>query len=74
MALYSMRRGKELDNDPEYQKRLKDPAWAEKIKSTTATSLNEALPTSARNAVLLFILAILSIVFNRYGTRGSGDC
>ncbi|WP_321447269.1 anaerobic C4-dicarboxylate transporter [uncultured Cohaesibacter sp.] len=63
MALYSMRRGKELNEDPEYQRRLQDPAWAERIKSTTATSLNEALPASARNAVLLFILAILTIVF-----------
>ena len=62
MALYSMRRGKELADDPQYQQRLNDPAWAERIKSTTATSLNETLPAKARNAVLLFVAAILCIV------------
>ena len=63
MALYSMRRGKELDDDPEYQARLKDPEFKARIESTTATTLNEKLPTSARNAVLLFILSLLTIVF-----------
>ncbi|HAS7891861.1 TPA: hypothetical protein I7562_16780 [Vibrio cholerae] len=44
MSLYSLRRGKELDNDPEYQARLQDPVWREKILNTTATSLDETLP------------------------------
>ncbi|PLW78977.1 anaerobic C4-dicarboxylate transporter [Cohaesibacter celericrescens] len=63
MALYSMRRGKELADDPAYQERLKDPEWRAKIESTTATSLDEVLPSKARNSVLLFILAIATIVF-----------
>ncbi|EGQ8555254.1 anaerobic C4-dicarboxylate transporter [Vibrio cholerae] len=62
MSLYSLRRGKELDNDPEYQARLQDPVWREKILNTTATSLDETLPASARNSVLLFISSILVIV------------
>lgn len=62
MSLYSMKRGKELDDDPEYQERLKDPIWREKILNTTATSLDEHLPTAARNSVLLFILSIITIV------------
>ncbi len=62
MSLYSMRRGLELENDPEYQQRLKDPIWAERIKDTTATTLDEKLPASARNAVLLFLLALVVIV------------
>ncbi|GAB7220346.1 anaerobic C4-dicarboxylate transporter [Vibrio comitans] len=62
MALYSMKRGKELDDDPEYQNRLKDPEWRERILNTTATSLDETLPTSARNSVLLFLLSIAVIV------------
>ena len=52
MSLYSMRRGVELQDDPEYQRRLQDPDWSEKIKNTTATTLGEQLPTSARNSVL----------------------
>lgn len=63
MSLYSMRRGKDLECDPEYQAKLQDPQFKARIESTTATTLNETLPTSARNAVLLFILALLSIVF-----------
>ncbi|WP_026970436.1 anaerobic C4-dicarboxylate transporter [Aliagarivorans marinus] len=63
LSLYSSRRGKELEDDPEYQRRLQDPLWRDKILNTTATTLGETLPASARNAVLLFLLAIASIVF-----------
>ncbi|QXO16031.1 MULTISPECIES: anaerobic C4-dicarboxylate transporter [Vibrio] len=62
MSLYSLRRGKELDQDPGYQERLQDPVLRERIETTTATSLNEQLPASAKNSVLLFILSILVIV------------
>ncbi|MCC4798241.1 anaerobic C4-dicarboxylate transporter [Enterovibrio norvegicus] len=62
MSLYSMKRGKELDDDPEYQARLKDPEWRERILNTTATSLDEVLPKSARNAVLIFLASIVTIV------------
>ena len=62
MSLYSLKRGKELGDDPEYQARLKDPEWKKRIESTTATSLDEVLPTSARNSVLIFIASILMIV------------
>lgn len=62
LALYSLRRGKELEDDEEYQARLKDPIWREKILNTTSTSLDEELPTKARNAVLIFLGAIVSIV------------
>ncbi|MFA0439702.1 anaerobic C4-dicarboxylate transporter [Vibrio sp. 10N.286.49.C2] len=62
MSLYSMKRGKELDDDPEYQARLKDPEWRERILNTTATSLDEVLPKSARNSVLIFLFSIVVIV------------
>ncbi|QMV17045.1 anaerobic C4-dicarboxylate transporter [Vibrio spartinae] len=62
MSLYSLKRGKELQDDPEYQARLKDPVWQEEIRNTTATTLNETLPAKARNSVLLFISSILCIV------------
>jgi len=62
MSLVSMRRGLELADDPEYQRRLQDPIWKKRIEETTATTLNEKLPSSARNAVLLFLLALASIV------------
>jgi anaerobic C4-dicarboxylate transporter DcuB len=62
MSLYSLKRGKELDEDPEYQARLKDPIWREKIANTTATTLDQTLPVSSRNAVLIFLFAIVTIV------------
>ncbi|PLX89000.1 MAG: anaerobic C4-dicarboxylate transporter [Desulfuromonas sp.] len=62
MSLYSMRRGLNLEDDPEYQARLQDPDWKEKIEKTTATTLDEQLPASARNSVLLFLLALVVIV------------
>lgn len=62
LSLYSLRRGKELAEDKEYQARLEDPVWREKILNTTSTSLDEELPNKARNAVLIFLAAIISIV------------
>ncbi|CAH6844176.1 Anaerobic C4-dicarboxylate transporter DcuB [Vibrio chagasii] len=62
LSLYSLKRGKELNDDPDYQERLKDPEWKKRIENTTATSLDEVLPSSARNAVLIFLLSIVVIV------------
>ncbi|WP_318462662.1 anaerobic C4-dicarboxylate transporter [Photobacterium leiognathi] len=62
LSLYSLRRGKELADDPEYQRRLNDPVWRDQILHTTSTSLNEVLPKSAMHAVMLFILALITIV------------
>ena len=63
LSLYSLRRGKELQDDPEFQRRMQDPEWRERILNTTSTTLNEQLPPAARNSVLLFILALICIVF-----------
>ena len=62
MALYSLRRGKELEDDPEYQRRLQDPVWRDRILNTTATSLNDELPRSAKLAVYLFVLSLITVV------------
>lgn len=62
MSFYSLHRGKELADDAYYQARLNDPDWKTRIENTTATTLDEKLPASARNAVLLFLAALLTIV------------
>ena len=62
LSLYSLRRGKELEDDPEYQRRLQDSVWRDQILHTTKTSLNEQLPRSAMHAVMLFVLALVTIV------------
>ncbi|MCW9732543.1 anaerobic C4-dicarboxylate transporter [Avibacterium sp. 20-15] len=76
LALYSMRRGKELEQDPEYQRRLQDPIWRERILNTTSTTLNEELPPAAKQSVYLFILSLIVIVciamFPEVRTIGEG--
>ena len=62
LALYSMRRGKELEDDPEYQRRLQNPVWRERILNTTSTTLNDALPPAAKQSVYLFLLSLVVIV------------
>ncbi|WP_386697420.1 anaerobic C4-dicarboxylate transporter [Lonepinella sp. MS14436] len=62
LVLYSMRRGKELEDDPEYQRRLQDPIWRERILNTTSTTLNDELPIAAKQSVYLFLLALIVIV------------
>ena len=77
LSLYSLRRGKELEDDPEYQRRLQDPIWRERILSTTSTTLNDALPPNAKRAVYLFLLSLIVIVviamFPEIRTIGEGD-
>lgn len=62
LSLYSVRRGKELKDDPEFQRRMQDPEFRKRVEESSSTSLNEVLPQSAKNAVYLFILAIFTIV------------
>ncbi|MFA9489053.1 MULTISPECIES: anaerobic C4-dicarboxylate transporter [unclassified Mannheimia] len=62
MSLYSLRRGKELEDDPEYQRRMQAPELRKQIEQTSATSLDEQLPASAKNSVYLFLAAIATIV------------
>ncbi|MCB4204012.1 anaerobic C4-dicarboxylate transporter [Deferribacterales bacterium Es71-Z0220] len=76
ISLYSLKRGKELDEDPEFQKRLNDPIWRERILNTTQTTLGEKLPKAASQSVLIFLLAIVAIVivalFPQIRTIGQG--
>ncbi len=62
LSLYSLRRGKELEYDKEYQRRLQDPIWRERILNTTSTTLNEVLPPAAKQSVYLFLLSLVVIV------------
>lgn len=62
LSLYSMRRGVELEDDPEFQRRMEDPIMRKQIEETTATSLDEVLPVSARHSVFLFLAALATIV------------
>ena len=60
-ALYSSRRGKDLADDPQYQKRLADPDTKEYMFGETITSLEKELPKLAKISVLLFSCALILI-------------
>ena len=62
MCFYSLRRGKELEADPEYQRRLQDPIYRDQILNSTKTTLNDFIPHSSKNAVYIFLSSIVLIV------------
>ena len=61
-ALASYRRGKDLDKDPEFQKRISDPAMRDYVYGSDATTLDKVIDKKAKLAVYIFLCAILIIV------------
>ena len=62
MVAYSWRRGVALKDDKEYNRRLDDPDTRKRIEDTTATTMDVTLPSSARNSVIIFFIALVVIV------------
>ncbi len=62
-AAASYHRGLDLDKDPQFQEKLKDPAQYEYIYGGEATTLDKEIPQSAKNAVFIFLGALAVIVF-----------
>ena len=62
-ATVSYKRGLDLDKDPEFLKKLEDPEMREYIYGGSATTLDKEIPQSAKNAVYVFLGALLIIVF-----------
>ena len=61
-ALASFRRGKDLDKDPEFQKRISDPAVRDYVYGSDATTLDKVIDRKSKIAVYIFLCAILVIV------------
>ena len=61
-AAASYHRGLDLDKDPEFQAKLKDPVQREYIYGSSATTLDKKIPQSAKNAVYVFLGALVVIV------------
>ena len=61
-AMASFRRGKNLDKDPDFQKRISDPAVRDYIYGSDATTLDKVIDKNAKRAVYIFLCAILVIV------------
>lgn len=61
-ALWSLRRGKDLDKDEEFQAKLKDPEQKEYIYGGSETLLDKVFPKEAYWATWIFFSAILVVV------------
>lgn len=61
-ATASYHRGLDLDKDPQFQAKLADPEQRAFIYGSGATTLDKAIPQSAKNAVFVFLAALLVIV------------
>ena len=61
-AAASYHRGLDLDKDPEFQRKIADPAQREYIYGNSATTLDREIPQSAKNAVFIFLGALVIIV------------
>ena len=61
-AAASYRRGLDLDKDPKFQARLKDPIQYEYIYGNSATTLDKRIDKNAKMAVYIFMAALIIIV------------
>ncbi len=62
-AAASYHRGLDLDKDPVFQAKLKDPEQRAYIYGSNATTLDKEIPQTAKNAVFIFLAALGVIVF-----------
>ena len=61
-ALYSRKRGLDLDKDPEFQKRISDPMQREYVYGRSSSVLESEISTQSKMSVWIFLAAILTIV------------
>ena len=60
-ALWSYRRGKDLEDDPEFQELIKDPEQKEYVFGDTESLVNKELPSSYYRAMYIFFAGIIVI-------------
>ncbi|QGU02783.1 Anaerobic C4-dicarboxylate transporter DcuB [Corynebacterium kalinowskii] len=61
-ALWSMRRGKDLDKDEAFQERLKDPEFKKLVYGSSETLLGKVFPKESFRAMWAFFIAIGTVV------------
>jgi anaerobic C4-dicarboxylate transporter DcuB len=61
-ALWSMRRGKDLDDDPEFQRKIADPDQYALIYGTDETLLTQRFPKEAFRSTWIFFAGIATVV------------
>lgn len=61
-AAASYHRGLDLDKDPEFQKKIQDPEQRDYIYGSSSTTLDKTISRNSKNAVFIFLFALLVIV------------
>ena len=61
-ALWSLRRGKDLDKDPVFQEKMRDPEFAAAVKDSSHSLIGETFSASAKRSVVIFLIAIACVV------------
>ncbi|MBM0261807.1 anaerobic C4-dicarboxylate transporter [Corynebacterium macginleyi] len=61
-ALWSLRRGKDLDKDPVFQERMKDPEFAAHIEESADSLIGKEFSREAKRSVIVFLVAIACVV------------
>jgi hypothetical protein len=61
-ALWSLRRGKDLDKDPVFQERMKDPEFAASINESADSLIGKQFSREAKRSVVVFLVAIACVV------------
>ena len=61
-AAASYKRGLDLDKDPQFQERLKDPVQYQYIYGSNATTLDKKISPESKRAVYIFLAALAIIV------------
>ena len=61
-SLASLKRGKDLDKDPEFQKRVADPKIHKYMYGNTETTLDKEITREAKLSVYVFLTSLLVIV------------
>lgn len=61
-AFWSMNRGRDLDEDPEFQARLEDEGFRKQL-DVSVTTLDKQLPRGAKLSVVLFFAGVATIIF-----------
>ena len=68
---YSWNRGLDLDKDPKFQARLKDPAQYAYIYGSNATTLDRKITLESKRAVYIFLAALgLIVLFSLFTMTG----
>ena len=66
IGIFSWFRGKDLDKDPEFQEKLKDPEFKKYVYGDSTSLLGKKLPQSNWNAMWIFFGAILVVAVLGY--------